>query len=114
MIQSCLLRASRPETIHAMPRISISDVEQVALLARLALTEDEKVRFCTDLNVILEHFEALRVLDTSGVVEHDFLSSGVNRLREDSPGPSLPREEVLREAPGGLDEYFVVPRVVDA
>ena len=96
-----------------MPRLSVAEVEHVALLSRLRLTEAEKTAFTEDLNNILAHFEVLQQLDTSGVPPMSHAMELQNVLREDEKRPSLPRESFLREAPEGRDEFFVVPRVVD-
>ena len=95
-----------------MPRLSLAEVEHVALLARLRLTDDEKARFTEDLNVILEHFEALQQAETEGVPPMSHAMPMENVFREDQVRPSLPREEFIREAPEARDEFFVVPRVV--
>jgi aspartyl-tRNA(Asn)/glutamyl-tRNA(Gln) amidotransferase subunit C len=96
-----------------MPRLSLTEVEHVALLSRLRLTDDEKHGFTEDLNVILEQFEVLQRLDTAGVPPMSHAMTLENVFREDAARPSLPREEFLREAPEARDEFFVVPRVVD-
>ena len=96
-----------------MPRLSLDEVEHVALLARLRLTPEEKTGFTEDLNVILEHFEILQRLDTKGVPPMAHAMAQENVFREDVVRPSLPREELLREAPEARDEFFVVPRVVE-
>ena len=96
-----------------MPKLSLAEVEHVALLSRLRLTDEEKTRLTEDLNVILEHFEVLQQLDTEGIppTAHAMLLQNV--LRDDRSRPSLPREEFLRDAPEARDEFFVVPRVVE-
>lgn len=96
-----------------MAKISLSEVEHVALLSRLRLTEMEKARLTEDLNIILEQFETLQQLDTEGVPPTSHAMVLQNVLREDVSRPCLPRESFLREAPEGRDEFFVVPRVVD-
>jgi aspartyl-tRNA(Asn)/glutamyl-tRNA(Gln) amidotransferase subunit C len=96
-----------------MPRLGLEEVEHVALLARLRLTEEEKRRMTTDLNVILEQFEILQQLDTEGVPPTAHAMTLQNVFREDGVRPSLPRDEFLREAPEARDEFFVVPRVVE-
>jgi aspartyl-tRNA(Asn)/glutamyl-tRNA(Gln) amidotransferase subunit C len=96
-----------------MPRLSLAEVEHVALLSRLRLTEDEKTRFTEDLNVILTQFEILQQVDTEGVPPTHHAMTLENVFREDETRPSLPREEVVREAPEARDEFFVVPRVVE-
>src|SRR5687767_2544668 len=96
-----------------MSALSLAEVEHVALLARLRLTEDEKRRLTEDLNVILTHFEILQQLDTEGIPPTAHALQLQNVLREDASRPSLPREEFLRVAPEARDEFFVVPRVVE-
>ena len=96
-----------------MPKLSLSEVEHVALLARLRLTEEEKTRLTDDLNHILEQFETLQRLDTEGVPPTAHAMQLQNVLREDVSRPSLPRETFIPEAPEARDEFFVVPRVVD-
>ena len=96
-----------------MPKLSLAEVEHVALLSRLRLTEDEKTHFTGDLNVILEHFEVLQQLSTEGVPPTAHAMVLQNVFREDVSRPSLPREELLQEAPEARDEFYVVPRVVE-
>ena len=96
-----------------MPRLSLAEVEHVALLSRLRLTDEEKTAFTGDLNIILEQFEVLQQLNTEGVSPMQHAMTLENVLREDQARPSLPRDEFLREAPEGRDEFFVVPRVVE-
>src|SRR5947199_10828355 len=87
-----------------MPRLSLDEVEHVALLARLRLTEAEKTRLTEDLNVILEQFEVLQRLDTEGVHAMAHAMAQENVFRADAARPCLPREEFLREAPEARDE----------
>ncbi len=96
-----------------MARLSLAEVEHVALLARLRLTDEEKQRLTQDLNVILTHFEILQRLDTREVPPTAHAMVLQNVFREDAVRPSLPREAVLREAPDARDEFFLVPRVVE-
>jgi aspartyl-tRNA(Asn)/glutamyl-tRNA(Gln) amidotransferase subunit C len=96
-----------------MERLSLEEVNHVALLARLRLTDDEKHHLTEDLNLILRQFEILQSLDTEGVPPMTRPLPLENVFREDAPRPSLPREEVLRGAPEARDEFFVVPRVVE-
>ena len=96
-----------------MPRLSLAEVEHVALLSRLRLTESEKTHFTEDLNNILDHFEVLQRLDTSDVPPMSHAMELQNVLREDAAFASLPRRSFLPEAPEARDEFFVVPRVVD-
>ncbi|MGD0112123.1 MAG: Asp-tRNA(Asn)/Glu-tRNA(Gln) amidotransferase subunit GatC [Armatimonadota bacterium] len=89
------------------------EVEHVALLARLELTEEERERFTSQLNSILEHFEQLRGIDTAGVPPMSHAIAMANVLREDEPTPSLSPEDALRNAPDRSDDCFRVPRVIE-
>jgi aspartyl-tRNA(Asn)/glutamyl-tRNA(Gln) amidotransferase subunit C len=96
-----------------MPKLTLQQVEHVALLARLELTPDEKTKLTDDLNVILEHFERLQELDTTDVEPTSHAIPMQNIFRSDAVRPSLPRDVLLAEAPDAREEYFVVPRVVE-
>ncbi len=62
---------------------------------------------------MLEHFGSLQALDTTDVPPMKHAIPMSNVLRADATRPSLPREELLREAPEARDEFFVVPRIVE-
>jgi aspartyl-tRNA(Asn)/glutamyl-tRNA(Gln) amidotransferase subunit C len=94
-------------------RLTPEEVEHVALLSRLKLTADERERFTTQLNSILEHFEQLQQVDTSGVPPMSHAVPTSNVLREDEPAPSLAPEEALRNAPDQARDCFQVPRVIE-
>ncbi|MBM3459083.1 MAG: Asp-tRNA(Asn)/Glu-tRNA(Gln) amidotransferase subunit GatC [Armatimonadetes bacterium] len=96
-----------------MPRLSLAEVEHVALLTRLRLTDEEKQKLTEDLNVILEQFDRLQQVDTTDVPPTAHAVPLTNVFREDAVRPSLARAEALAGAPEGRDEYFVVPRVVE-
>ena len=96
-----------------MPKLTLQQVEHVALLARLELTPEEKTRLTEDLNVILEHFERLQELDTTDVEPTSHAIPLRNVFRADEVRPSLPREAILAEAPDAREGYFVVPRIVE-
>lgn len=94
-------------------RLTPEQVEHVALLARLQLGEEERARFTTQLNSILEHFEQLQQIDTSGVPPTSHAVPMSNVLRDDDPGPSLSPEEALQNAPDKARGCFRVPRVLE-
>ena len=89
--------------------ISREQVEHVARLARLALTEDEVARFQTQLSAILEAVGKVGELDLSGVEPTSHPLDLVNVFGEDEPRPSLPLEEVLANAPEPEGGFFSVP-----
>jgi aspartyl-tRNA(Asn)/glutamyl-tRNA(Gln) amidotransferase subunit C len=94
-------------------RLTPEEVEHVGLLARLRLTEDERNRFTTQLNSILQHFEQLQQIDTSGVAPMSHAVPMSNVLREDEVRPSLTPEEALQNAPDQERDCFRVPRVIE-
>jgi aspartyl-tRNA(Asn)/glutamyl-tRNA(Gln) amidotransferase subunit C len=88
-------------------------VEHVAMLGRLALSDEELERTRNELGRILGYFEELQQLDTEGVPPTSHAIPMVNVFREDEVGESMPREEILRAAPDRTEEYFRVPRIVE-
>jgi aspartyl-tRNA(Asn)/glutamyl-tRNA(Gln) amidotransferase subunit C len=94
-------------------RLTPEEVEHVALLARLQLTDEERERFTAQLNSILEHFEQLQQIDTTGVPPMSHAVEMSNVLREDEPAASLSPEEALANAPDQAENCFRVPRVIE-
>jgi aspartyl-tRNA(Asn)/glutamyl-tRNA(Gln) amidotransferase subunit C len=97
-----------------MPRLTRADVEHVAQLARLALTDDELDGYAEQLGVILDHAAEVAALDTHDVPPTAHPLPLTNVFRADEPRPSLPRDEVLAMAPAAEDGRFRVPRILDA
>ena len=97
-----------------MSRLTRADVEHVAMLARLALTDDEIEHFTAQLEAILDHAAQIAALDTHDVAPTAHPLAVVNVLRADDVRPSLPRDEVLAMAPEVEDGRFRVPRILDA
>jgi aspartyl-tRNA(Asn)/glutamyl-tRNA(Gln) amidotransferase subunit C len=93
--------------------IERKDVEHVARLARLALTDDELERMREQLNGILAYIETLNELDTEGVEPTSHAVPMLNVMREDEPGPCLPHDEALANAPDRSGEFFRVPRIIE-
>jgi aspartyl-tRNA(Asn)/glutamyl-tRNA(Gln) amidotransferase subunit C len=93
--------------------ISINQVEHVAKLARLELTDDEKATFNEQLNAILQYASKLDELDTSAVEPTSHAIPLHNVLREDAVRPSLAIEQVLRNAPDEEDNQIKVPAVLE-
>ncbi len=93
---------------------SKTDVENVAVLARLRLTDDEKTLFAEQLARILTYADQVRELDTS-TVSSSSDALGLSQVsRPDVVSPSLPREAVLENAPDPAPAagLFRVPRVL--
>ena len=93
--------------------ITIKDVEHVAKLARLDLTEEEKDRFTGQLNAILKYAEQLNAIDTEGVEPMSHAVPLANVMREDAVRPSLPIEKVMLNAPDEEEGQFKVPAVLE-
>ena len=91
--------------------VTIREVEYVAALARLSLTEKEKEMYTHQLNEILAYMEHLNRLDTSKVEPLLHVIGQTNVMRDDTVTPSLPREEALGNAPDRTEKFFKVPTV---
>ncbi len=95
-------------------RLSNEEVEHIALLSRLELSDAERERAQNELSQILGYFEALSKLDTQGVEPTMHALPIQNVLRKDEVRPGLSRAEALQNAPESADGMFQVPRVVEA
>ncbi len=94
-------------------RLTRSDVERIAELAHLDLTEAETERFTRQLGDIVSYFDLLRHVDATGVqaTTHPVTSAPV--MRDDTPRPSMSRGDVLAHAPDpGHNGLFRVPKVI--
>lgn len=93
--------------------ITKKDVEYVARLARLSLTEEEKEHFTSQLDQILNYIEKLKKLDTSDVppTAHPFFNKTV--WREDQVLPQKNNEMILKNAPELEEPFFKVPKVIE-
>jgi aspartyl-tRNA(Asn)/glutamyl-tRNA(Gln) amidotransferase subunit C len=89
-------------------------VEYVARLARLALSDDERARLAEQLARILEHCARLDQMPIEGVPPTSHVMPIVNVLREDAARASLPRDDVLAQAPAHEQGFFKVPPVFEA
>src|ERR671922_2150661 len=89
--------------------ISREQVEHVARLARLALSDEELERLGGQLGAILEAVSKVSELDLSGVDPTSHPLDVVNVWREDEPRPSWPLEQVLANAPASEADAFRVP-----
>jgi aspartyl-tRNA(Asn)/glutamyl-tRNA(Gln) amidotransferase subunit C len=97
--------------------ISRQDVTHIALLARLALTEEELALYGEQLSRILDHAARVTSLDTEGVPPTSHPVRLSNVFRPDEPGtpaPSLSHEAALANAPAVEAGHFRVPRILEA
>ncbi|MBW7476406.1 Asp-tRNA(Asn)/Glu-tRNA(Gln) amidotransferase subunit GatC [Paenibacillus oenotherae] len=93
--------------------ITVKDVEHVANLARLELSEQEKEQFTGQLNAILKYAEKLNELDTDGVDPTSHVLPVTNVMRDDVVRDSVTLETALRNAPDEEDGQFKVPAVLE-
>ncbi len=89
------------------------DIDYVARLARLALSDEEKQTYARQLNQIIGHMDKLNAVDTEGVEPTAHAFPLVNVLDADEPREPLPIADVLRNAPESRDNQIVVPKVVE-
>jgi aspartyl-tRNA(Asn)/glutamyl-tRNA(Gln) amidotransferase subunit C len=89
------------------------DIEKVAKLARLELSEKEKNTLGNQLEQILTYMEQLNRIDTTGVEPTSHAIPIQNAFREDDTRPSFSREDVLGIAPEEEDGHFKVPRIIE-
>lgn len=89
------------------------DIDYTAKLARINLSDDEKVKLAGQLNSIIGYVEKLDELDTSGVEPTAHPHPVYNVWQEDEVKGQLSVEEALKNAPAQRDNMIVVPKVVD-
>jgi len=100
--------------------LTLSEVEHIAELARLELTDEEKERFRRQLSEILDYAARLQSIDTSQTLPSAARPATARSavaphsvLRPDVPAPSLKLKEVLDNAPQAEDDQFRVPPVLE-
>ncbi len=93
--------------------IDIKQIEQVANLSRIKLTDNEKNIFREQLTGILGYIEKLNELDTDDVQPMAYATSIKNVFREDQKKSSFPRQEILELSPSSANGFFKVPKVLE-
>ncbi len=91
--------------------ITVKDVEHVAKLARLSLSEDEKKLYTEQLGKIIDFFAELNAIDTTGVEPMSHALSVTNVMREDEVETPPGHETLLKTAPARDDAFFRVPKI---
>jgi aspartyl-tRNA(Asn)/glutamyl-tRNA(Gln) amidotransferase subunit C len=94
-------------------KLTWAQVEHIAELARLALSDDEKARYQEQLSAILEYAERLQAVDTSAIPPTATVLPLRNVMRADEPRDSMSREDVLANAPQAEADCFRVQAVLD-
>ena len=93
--------------------LTLQEVEHIALLARLELSEEEKLLYQQQLSDILDHVAKLQKLDTSNISTGSSVLPPKARLRIDSAEKSLSPDETLKNAPSVEENQFKVPPVLE-
>ncbi len=93
--------------------VSKKDVEHVARLARLGLSEEEKDTFTKQLSDILDYANILNELDTKKTEPTSHAVPMKNVLREDKVVLCENTEDILANAPDEEDGMFKVPRIIE-
>ncbi len=93
--------------------LTLADVEKIADLARLELTDEEKSQYRKQLSAILDYAAVLDELDLTDVVPTAHAVTRRNIMREDVMEPSLPIEDVLHNAPQEAQDQFLIQAVLD-
>jgi aspartyl-tRNA(Asn)/glutamyl-tRNA(Gln) amidotransferase subunit C len=88
--------------------VSEKEVEHIAGLADIGTNTDELAEFTHQFNAILEYFDVLDQVKGDTTFTHEL----TNVMREDVVEPSLPQEDVLRNAPAREDGFIKAPRVM--
>ena len=94
-------------------KISRQEVEHVAKLARLELSEQEQEKLTDQLSNILTYVEKLNELDTGGVEPTSHVLDIRNVMREDRGAPSLVQERALANAPDKAQGHYKVPKIIE-
>ncbi|TSK04427.1 MAG: Asp-tRNA(Asn)/Glu-tRNA(Gln) amidotransferase subunit GatC [Geobacter sp.] len=94
-------------------KITRAEVEHVARLARLELTDAELDTFTGQMDGILAYVEKLNALDTDGIVPTSHAVPMENAFRADEPTGSIGVENALANAPQRAESFFRVPKVIE-
>jgi aspartyl-tRNA(Asn)/glutamyl-tRNA(Gln) amidotransferase subunit C len=94
-------------------KLGREQVQHIAELARLALSDEEQALYQEQLSAILEYFERLQELDTEAIPPTAAVLPLRNVVRADEPGSPFPREDILANAPAAEGGCFKVPAVLE-
>jgi aspartyl-tRNA(Asn)/glutamyl-tRNA(Gln) amidotransferase subunit C len=89
------------------------DIDHVARLARIDLTDEEATRFSSQFSRLFEFIAELQALDVSSIDATAQVIPLRNVLRDDEVKPSLSREAALENAPDTEGPYFKTPRILE-
>jgi aspartyl-tRNA(Asn)/glutamyl-tRNA(Gln) amidotransferase subunit C len=93
--------------------LSMEEVQHVAKLARLELSQQELQEFQRELNDLLGHFQDIAMLDVAGLTPKPHAVAISNAWMEDDVLPSLSRNAIMQNAPRSRAGLFVVPTIIE-
>ena len=93
-------------------KVSKKEVEKIASLARLSLSEKELESRTNDMNNIINYMDSLNEINTDGVEELLNVHDMNNSLREDEYSNSISKKDVLKNSPSKNENYIEVPLTV--
>ncbi len=96
-----------PETI------SLSEIKKVVALAKLSIPDIDLEQFFLEINDILSHFDKLNRLELKEVSPTSHISWSQPPSNPDEPREWMGGEELFSQAPAVIEQYFIVPKVVD-
>jgi aspartyl-tRNA(Asn)/glutamyl-tRNA(Gln) amidotransferase subunit C len=94
-------------------KITKEQIQHIAVLSRLNLSEEEKDLFGSQLSSILDYMDQLNELDTRETEPTSHVLSLSNVMRDDILASSLPGEEALKNAPSHSQNFYRVPRIIE-
>ena len=94
-------------------KLTRKEVQNIALLARLGLSQEEIEKFILQLSAILENFEVLEQVDTSDLLPTAQTVALQNVFRADEPRPSYSVQDVMANAPQREEDFFKIRPVLE-
>ena len=88
-------------------------VDYLAKLSKIELSDEEYDVMLSELSEIIDYMKILKTLDTENEEPLSHVFSVTNVMRDDIVKVSLPREDILKNAPVSNDEAFIVPKTVE-
>jgi aspartyl-tRNA(Asn)/glutamyl-tRNA(Gln) amidotransferase subunit C len=92
--------------------LTIKEIDDIAMLARLNLKADEKKDLAQQLSLILDYTHRLQDINTDNIEPLVYILPGYNTFREDIVHPSTPRDEMLANGPLLEDGQYKVPKIL--
>ncbi|MFA6422046.1 MAG: Asp-tRNA(Asn)/Glu-tRNA(Gln) amidotransferase subunit GatC [Candidatus Buchananbacteria bacterium] len=94
-------------------KLSIEEVEHIAKLARLSLTQEEKEKYSNQLSNILEYMEKLQSVDTQNIEPTSQVTGLTSVMREDEIIESGIEKDLVECAPAHKDGYVAIPKIFE-